>query len=464
MAIPRGYVANHKFWDQMGRITPNVEWSESHRPHFETMPAPWLPVGRYEKEYESYFVVSAGKVVAEDRNGHLVPAGLRKAFNVADGTTVLTYVAADATELVVDLTTGETVAGATSYTESEVTEALRERGFIRPTERATDFVSKPVGIASYNFYQASGPDTYNPGTLYKHNFRPQAHVAITCDYVITVPLLPALETTETMDGAIGSAIDWTGDLGTRSGGWFNATALNGLVKYSGLIATTDDIVGYVTEKFPIAHDTAESTIAASVAGLTNLKTAVGQIAAAGDYFIDYDLGILFVYEAGGDAIPSPWSTAATLTYYHYEDEGTGTNTVSTFTCATGNLEYGDFLTYDANSNFVKAQLDIANPEGYLADGTAPFTADTDPDYGAGTDAAISHQLEQAVDNHLFGVVGQVIGVNTFPRDYLDRTKTAYAGETAANMRTPGTATGGRTDQLTYANAAEAMLIVNLIFR
>ena len=50
MAIDRGYVPNHKFWDRMGRITPNVEWSEGHRPHAQLTAAPWLPVQRYEKE------------------------------------------------------------------------------------------------------------------------------------------------------------------------------------------------------------------------------------------------------------------------------------------------------------------------------------------------------------------------------------------------------------------------------
>src|SRR5210317_335232 len=98
MTIPRGYVADHKYWDRMGRITPNIEWSESHRPHFESMPAPWLPVQRREIEIEYYIVVSSGKVVAESREGHIVPAGLRKAWNIASGATALTYTATDVAE------------------------------------------------------------------------------------------------------------------------------------------------------------------------------------------------------------------------------------------------------------------------------------------------------------------------------------------------------------------------------
>jgi hypothetical protein len=457
--INRGYVPNHKVWDQIGRNTPVVEYSESARPHIELTPAAWLPVARYDREYEAYFVISTGKVVAEDTEGKAVPAGLRKKWNalIGSGAAALVYSATDVTENVVDLTTGELLTGAASYTEAQLTAALQERGLIRPGERAMDFISKPIGIASYNYRKASGPDHFNPATLYQHNFRPQATVAITCDYVAAYPVLPALIASETMNGDIGSAIDWSA---TRTGGWFNATAINGLVKYSNEVAATDNVVAYVFEKWPLAHITQESPIVASVAGLVKRVDSVTAIAAAGDFFIDYDLGMLFLYEAGGDAIPSPWSTSATIKYYHYNDEGTATNTVTTYACATGNLEYGDILTYDENSNLVKAVLDIGTAEGY--DGSGKYAAD--PDYGGGTDAAISAQVEAAVKGYVEGIVGQVIGVIQYPKDYLDRVKTAYEGQTAASMRTPGSATGGRTDQLTYANAAEKMVTVNLILR
>jgi len=460
MTIPRGYVANHKVWDRMGRITPNVEYSPGERPHFESFPAPWLPTARYEKEYEYYIVISAGKVVAEDTNGSLVPAGLRKAWNKSSGTTILSYTAIDAAENVIDLTTGAAVAGEVTYDEAAVTAALKERGFIRADQRAMDFVSKPVGIASYNYYKAAGPDHTNPAELYQHNFRPQALAAITCDYVITVPVVPAVETTETMDGAIANAagsIDWST---TRTGGWFGSTAINGLLKYTATVADDADVVCYVFEKFPVAHITAESPITHSNSQLTNKVASVTNVTAAGDYFIDHDLGLLFLYEAGGDVIPSGWAVSDTITYYNYEDVA-GAAQITTYMSATGNLDYGDFLTYNEDSNLIKATLDIGTAEGY----NASFSVySADPDYGAGEDDAISLQLEQAIDNHLFGIVGQIIGTNVYPKGYLDKVKTAFHGYSAANMRTPGSATGGRTDQLTYANAAERMVIVNLVFR
>ena len=464
MTIPRGYIPNHKIWDRMGRVTPNVEYSPSERPHFESFAAPWLPTQRLDNEYEYYIVISAGKVVAEDHRGHLVPAGLRKAWNVAEGETILSYTAIDAAQNVIDLTTGIAVAGVVSYTQAQVTQALKERGLIKATEYAMDFISKPVGIASYNYWKAAGPDHYNPATLYQHNFRPQALTAITCDYAITVPVVPNIETTETMandrtSGADGLLENYLDGTTPRAAGWFNSTQIHEIVKYATDVAAGADVVCYMLVNYPLANITDDTPVAASVAGLVAKKSVVTAISVAGDYFIDNDLGLLFVYEAGGDAIPTPWTTAATITYYHYNTAvGTAGNT---FMCATGDLDYGDLLTYDEDSNLIKAVLDIGTAEGYDADGTI-YTAD--PDYSDDADSVISTQLEQAIQNHLYGVVGQIIGVNEYPRDYLERVKTAYNGYSAANMRTPGSATGGRSDQLTYAGAAEKMIIVNLIFR
>jgi hypothetical protein len=157
------------------------------------------------------------------------------------------------------------------------------------------------------------------------------------------------------------------------------------------------------------------------------------------------------------------TTSTTVTYYHYGAEGSATNTLSTFACATGNLNYGDFVTYDDHSNLIKAEMNIATA-GFAMTSAAGTPYTTDPDYSGTGDAATSLQVELAAMNYHQGIIGQVIGTTIYPKDLLDRVKTAYAGQTAANMQTPGSATGGRSDQLTYANAAERMVIVNLIGR
>lgn len=464
MAIDRGYVSNHKVWDRMGRKTPNVEYSDSQRPHFESFAAPWLPTQRYDYEYDEYIVVSAGKVVAEDRRGHIVPAGLRKAWNKSGATTILSYSATDVAQGVIDLTTGVAVTAAVDYTQTQLTDALRLRGLIKETEYAMDFISKPIGVASYNYWKAAGPDHYNPATLYKHNCRPQALVAITCDYCITVPVVPNIATTETManDNTGGAANLLSNQLdGTtpRAKGWFSSTQIAAVTRYASEVTAGDDIVCYMCDAYPLAYVTDDTPMTGSVAGLVSKKSSLSAVTAAGDYYIDHDAGLIFFYEAGGNAIPSPWSTAATLTYYHYESAVSDAG--NSYMCATGDLNFGDMLTYDEDSNLIKATLDIGTAEGYNASGTV-YSAD--PDYGAGDDDVISLQLEQAIQNHLYGIVGQIIGENIYPRDYLEKVKTAYHGYTAANMRTPGSATGGRSDQLTYAGAAEKMIVVNLIMR
>jgi hypothetical protein len=261
-------------------------------------------------------------------------------------------------------------------------------------------------------------------------------------------------------GADGLLEDYIDGTQTRDEGWFNSTQIAELVKYSTSVTAGGDVVCYMFLNHPIAFITDDTPITHSNSQMLVKKNTVGAVTAAGDYFIDYELGLLFLYEAGGNAIPTNWAATDTITYYHYQSVGGARMT--TYASATGNLEYGDFLTYDEDSHLIKAVLDIGTAEGYDAS-FALYAAD--PEYDTETDnAVISLQLEKAIDNHLFGIVGQIIGVNVYPRDALERVRTAYAGQTAANMRTPGSATQGRSDQLTYAAAAERMVIVNLIFR
>lgn len=472
MTIFRGYTASHNFVDRLARLTPLVEYSESDRPHFGDIswPASWLPVQRQitDRNVSYWVVISTGKVIALDREGRFVPAGLRKKFNVSSGTTVLSYVAADVTDGTINLVTGVACTAAISYTEAQVTAGLRERGLIHHTERAMDFISKPIGIASYDFLSVAGSDPGDPRTWKKHNFQLQDKVAATCDYVAAFPVLPAVATSETMandntGGAAGALEDFfDGTTTPRVAGWFSSTQIAAVTRYANDVTAGDDVIGYMFVNYPLAKVTDESPMTASVSGLTREVSAITSISAAGDYFIDHEVGMLFVFESGGNAIPSPWATTSTITYYHYMAEGTDTNTVTTYACATGDLHFGDLLTYDANSNLVKATLDISAAEGYTA-AEALYSADPEYDDETSNDV-ISRQVELAVQNFVFGIVGQVIGVVNYPKDNLDRVWTAYQGQTAANMRTPGSATGGRSDQLTYANGAEKMVVVNLIMR
>lgn len=458
----------------MGRITPNVDWSESHRPHFEAQVASWLPVVRFEQELKSWFVVSSGKIISVDREKNLVLSGYKKAWTPG-ATSVLTYTADDYAAGTIDLTTGVAYAvnGTTNYSEAQITNALIARGLIKATERAMDFISHPIGYASYNYYQAAGSNVRNPSTYTYHNFKPQELVAVTCDYVMVAPLTPAATTTETMandnTGGADSALSTNG-FGTK--GWYNSTQINNSDRYSASVSAGDNVVCYVFDNYPVAHNTGSTPITASVTGgLVSEKDSISAVQVAGDYYIDYAVGVLFLYEAGGDAIPTGWTVTSTINYYNYASAA-GSAQVSSYFCATGDIAEGDLVTYDTNSNLVKAELDFANAMGYTSGGAA-YSAD--PDYSSAADAAISLQLEQAVANYEAGIIGQVLNSIEYPRDYLDRVRTAFAGgvstpnpqtgmSSTAVMQTPGSATGGRSDQLTYTNSAEKVLIVNFIKR
>lgn len=445
------YVPNRKTWDHQGSITPNFELSESIRPWGEFKPAAWLPVGRFDKQFEEYFVVSAGKVVAFDREGRLVPAGLKKVFDVATGGTVLTYTATDVTEGVIDLTTGATVASATSYTVDQVTTALRERGLIGPGEFAKHFISDPVGAAPFNYYKWCGGDGDNPRDLIRHNVAFQKVCSILCDYVVEVPLVPTVSTTETMSGAMH---DTEITYGTRN--WKSATALNATVRYQDLVAVGDNVVGFVLDHFPVAKNTRITPITDSASGLVTEVGSIAELSSAGQFYIDYEVGVLFLYESGGNAIPTPFTTSTTITYYHYDGSPA---TVSTYASALGDLKPGDFVTYDSNSNYVKATLDIgtASDPGALG----PYTAD--PDYGSGTDTAISLQVESAVLGYTNGIVGQVLQVLVHPRSLMDRVQTLDPNLGVVD-RMPGSATQGMPDTITFAGGSNKTVTINLMSR
>jgi hypothetical protein len=404
------YQANHKQWDHTGHIGPEIEHSESQYPHTEISPASWLPVVRYDKKVEEYIVIAAGKVVALDRQGNAVPAGLALSFEAASGSTVLTYTANDVSEGTIDLTTGSSVTAATSYTQNEVTVALRARALIGAAEYARDFIGSPVGYAQYSYFQWCGGDGWNPALYRKHNHNLQHQVSFGTDKILRLPVVPAEETTETMgDGSISSSAI---TFGTSQ--WHNATGLAATTRYADDVSVGDNVVAYVFGKTPVAKITDNTPIADSGSALAT-KTEVGSIAAvaAGGssyFYIDYEAGVLFLYEADGNAVPSDFTDGTTtIDYYTYEDAATGTESIAH---VVGDVKPGDYLTFDSYSNFAVWSPDI----GTCAGGASGAAYAADPDYGAGADATISAQLEAFVKESKTRVVAQVIGFWDFPRN------------------------------------------------
>jgi hypothetical protein len=309
------YVPNHKSWDHVGNILPVVEHSEGVRPAGEFKPAAWLPVQFFDKFYEVYYVVTPGKVLAADNQGRLVPAqyGLT-------GATV-TYTERDVEAGVVDVRTGSTLllANIGSFAVSGVTNFMGTG--------VTMAVSKPLGVAPYGYFQWAGDgsaldDGFNPVAFRQHNHNLQHQVALLCDYVLEVPLVPASASSEALEQA----------------------------SYASNVLTLGPL-----DNLPVATNTARTPITFANNTLTDAATrfvrqvaTLADIKGAGDWHINYTTGVVSAYAASN---PSGGSTAYSVSYSHY---ASAPSTVSKFVCAVGNLKAGDFVKCDSNSNFVVA--------------------------------------------------------------------------------------------------------------
>jgi hypothetical protein len=400
------YSANHKVWDHVGNMIPVVEHSEGVRPHGEFMPAAWLPVKFFDKYYENWMVILPGKIVALDNDGRVVPAqyGLASAQ--------ITYTADDYLAGTIDARTGVAYAtnGTTTFNVSAVTDFLGRGVSVALS------VSHPVGVCPYPVLQWAGDgsaddDGFNPGALKQHNYNMQHRVAILCDYVLELPIVPAKTTTETI-----TAGSWSSNIMTFD-------ALDNLP-----VATN-------TQRTPLSFANNSLTDAATV--FVNQVTEAADIVAAGDWHINYTTGVIKAYRA-----TNPSSGTYSVTYYNYASAPSGSN-VSKFACVLGDVKPGDFLKCNADSNWVKA--------------TTVLT-------GNGT-----------TGDEFNVIMGQVLDIEVGPKDMLDKVRTAYtnlntsgAGAfpgTAGQMdQMPGSATGGATDKVHYAGAADKVCRVNLISR
>jgi len=451
------YNASHKQWDHTGYVVPQVEHSESQYPAAELKPAAWLPVVRYDKKVEEFTVVAAGKAVAVDRQNNVVPAGLKIAFEAAAGTNVLTYTADDVSEGTIDLTTGVSVVSARSYTQAQVTTALRNRGLIGAAETARDFISDPVGYAKYTYWQWCGGDGWNPAKFRKHNHSLQHQVAIGCDKVLIVPLVPAVETAETQGGGIAIA-DTAITFGT--GAWKSATGINASPRYASRVSIGDSIVAMVLNRLPVAQITRNTPITDSAATLASMTEvdSIDAVLAGGSrcFYVDYEVGVIFLFSAGGTAIPTGFSTANTITYYQYETAATGTQDIVQ---AIGDLKPGDFLAFDRNSNYVKFAPTLATASG----GAGGDRYAADPNYSAGAASAVSAQIEAYVTQAKTRCLAQVVAIWDWPRSGLERVMTQYQTLTRFE-RMPGTATDGMSDALVQSGGANKVAIINFLSR
>jgi len=507
---------NTKYWQRHGHVQPQVEYSESHRPHIELTVAPWLPlddfdtanpsrgtgnVAIYDKEWEEYLVVAAGRPVAISRDGYLVPAGLFRRWKAAGANDiVLRYKQLDEDQVVQSLKSKATVDStdvtantSTGWKKSDMETALRARGLLGATEGLENFISAPIGYASYPYYQAASKtgNPENPSTYRKHNFAVQKRVAIGCDYVLQLPWVPAKKATINLN---------TGSFGTVT--QINATSL---VYYFQI----DD-----AKYLPLAPDNGQTTKWAfgndTNSYFVNAKSSIAECKAVGDYFVDVDLGRIYFYhgtqndaaaaalkveESGGQPIVN-------MTFYHYSGIPAGQTVyaaaiadqdiTSKYACVVGPIQMGDYLVPTAKSNWAradKAQHSFATGVAMVnnldndvrgKDASTTFGnsyADTEINdafkiVNTNTTAlntnmtnlttALSDLMLNAQEQSM--ILGQVLSFEKFPNSGLQRVRTAgqFLPDSMIQDRMPGMATGGLPDKLTYTGGADTLVRVNII--
>jgi hypothetical protein len=208
----------------------------------------------------------------------------------------------------------------------------------------------------------------------------------------------------------------------------------------------------------IVDDLPWSDSGSKLASMTEVDSIADVIAGGSSvFFVDYDVGVLFLYESGGDAIPTGFSTAGTITYYSYESLATSS---ANHVQLLGDVKVGDFVTFDSGSNYIKWTPDIGTAFGG-ANGAA-FAAD--PEYDTeGTNSVISAQLEAAMIEAKGSVVAQVLGFVDHPQGGMEKVMTHFT-QLSAYDRMPGTATGGMTDNLVHAGGANRVAVLNFMSR
>jgi|14BtaG_2_1085337.scaffolds.fasta_scaffold01232_5 hypothetical protein len=458
MAVTR-FSAQHRVReDVFDSITPSVTVQRDvSAPSGEWKPAPWLPIVFSKSNIGAgtdYFVISSGKIVSFDSEGYLVPAGLRAALvdTAASTAAVLTYTSDDYDQQVIDLVTGVAVAssaGAT-YTGLEVAEAIVERGFIDavvdttsgsvPPATDTDiqeviesFISKPVGVSAYDIYVWSGRP--EDGDQKFNNYSKQHLIQFLTELQMKVPHRTTQDTSS--DSFDVSAVTETaaasadGDFPVAGEIW-NETALDDLSRYAAVVDGMS-VTAWALAERPVAKNTSRTPISCDVSGvLTTEKSSLAGISSEGDWYLDADVGILFTHSDTYDTLVAD-NNDPTFSYYYYEVSATTGASSDRYVFFDGEGKPGDFLSFDASSNFVV----MASSQDALGTSNTEWIA-------------------------------RLHKIDAEPKDLLDKVKTAFnlTGMTAVS-KMPGSATSGYSDLITLATSeevADQIAIINLVVR
>lgn len=419
MAISRFQSRFKTRTDLMDHLTPNnVVQMNASVPHGEWKPAAWLPVLWQNERSKDYFVMSSGKVVSLDGAGRVVPSGLlRRCLDAGALTdTILEYTANDVAARVIDIRTGAFVTAADTVSLEDFATAVKASGWAGTSfdEAADDlagakaiaraFISAPVGILAYDVFVWAGDD---PANLHFTNYQKQHLIQFFTDIQMKAAHVCADQATSV---PVGDATLLT------------SAALSAMPRYAGLIASGDNVVGYNLELGKVASHTSRTPVTVSGMASTRHRADVSLLAKLGDWTLDADAGIILLWEQGGNGLPTG------LTGFSVFDYTLAASSQERMVMFVGDGRPGDFVSFDAMSNFVVA---------------------SDEDHA----------------DHL--VVGRLLAMFKEPRGHLERVRTGWDGdEFDATAKMPGSATGGFSDLITFPahfgeTVADEIAVINV---
>ena len=253
-------------------------------------------------------------------------------------TEVLTYTSADVSAGVISLATGATcTAGGVRL--DDLAEALLSRGLVEHESVASGFtvpgtfnkaevadcrlvcaafISDPVGVCAYDVYVWAGDSV---AELTHVNYQKQHLIQFFTDIQMQVPHAAlAKVSTGTLSGLAAytavAADDGQHFPSAEKVGapiWVSSAQLSALDRYSGVVTSGDDVIAYALP-FPPAVNTDRTPIASDGTLLTRERSSIAKITKAGDWYLDADARLLFVFEEDGDANPGG---SQVITYFHY---------------------------------------------------------------------------------------------------------------------------------------------------
>ena len=178
LGVAQARMANNNI--DTDHITPDNKLSEGIDSVERHMPAPWLPLVRYDTKFKTHVVISSQKAVAfaTDASGaqYIVPAGL--ALDLAAAVTA----GGDSTGAKTKYTVEDVKNGVKNAKGDDVTdgEAVVASFFDGSTQKV--FVSPFCGINNYNIFRHPGGDGVNPTLYNAYNYNPQPTISYNMDY------------------------------------------------------------------------------------------------------------------------------------------------------------------------------------------------------------------------------------------------------------------------------------------